>query len=221
MSLYYQHGEITIYHGDSREILPSLEVADLLLTDPPYGIGEAAGKNKRRGTKEHPGQDFGALKWDDRRIDSGHLYLALGAANSIILWGGNYYSDNLKASAAWLVWDKQINGDFSDCELAWTNLPGSIRRKKWTWNGFQQENIKYKERRVHPTQKPLALMVWCVQQADEKAKRKHETIIDPFMGSGTTLEAAKLLNRQAVGIEREEAYCEAAARRLQQEVLPF
>lgn len=116
------------------------------------------------------------------------------------------------------MWDKD-NGenDFADCELAWTNLPKAVRRFRWRWQGMLQEDMGNKEFRTHPNQKPLALMKWAISQAPQDCK----VILDPFMGSGTTLRAAKDLGRRAIGIEREEQYCEDAANRLRQEVLQF
>lgn len=216
MKPYYEDKFVTIYNGDSRALLPKMPVADLVLTDPPYGIGEAAGKSKSRDNLA-TAKDYGSDTWDDDPIDRELLQLTLGAGNSIILFGGNYYE--LNPNGCWLVWDKE-NGtnDFADCELAWTNLPGAVRLIRWRWNGFIQ---KVKQDRYHPTQKPVELMHWCIIQADEKTKRTMGLILDPFMGSGTTLRAAKDLGRKAIGIEIEEKYCEIAAKRLSQEVLDF
>lgn len=116
----------------------------------------------------------------------------------------------LPPSRCWLVWDKENSGDFADCELAWTNLDKAVRIFRYLWNGMIKEQPEY---RMHPTQKPLALMKWCITQAPTDVK----SIVDPFCGSGTTLVAAKALGLSAVGVEREEKYCESAAIRLQQE----
>lgn len=216
MKPYYQDNFVTIYNADCREILPRLPYVDLLLTDPPYGIGEANGKNKSRGSLARS-KDYGVSDWDNSRIDLELIKLVLGAAKSIILFGGNYYTDILSQNTCWLVWDKQ-NGqsDFADCELAWTNLNGAVRRLCWQWHGMIR---KGGEQRFHPTQKPISLMTWCILQADSKQKILHNEILDPFMGSGTTLRASKDLGRKAIGIEREEKYCEIAAKRMAQEVL--
>ncbi len=214
---YYQDNYSTIYHGDCREILTALPVADLVLTDPPYGIGEASGKNKGRSNLA-AARDYGVATWDDQRISKELLALVCGAGDSLVIFGGNYYTDFLTQNTCWLVWDKENTGDWADCELAWTNLSGAVRLIKWRWNGFLQ---KIKEQRWHPTQKPIPLLQWCIEQADTKQKRTHQTILDPFMGSGTTLIAAKNLGRTAIGIELEEKYCEVAAKRLCQEVLAF
>jgi len=119
-------------------------------------------------------------------------------------------------SRGWLVWDK-VNGDndFADCELAWTNIKTSVRIFRHMWNGMLRQSER-DVKRVHPTQKPVALMTWCLSFAPES-----NSIIDPFMGSGTTLRAAKDLGMKAIGIEIEEKYCEIAAKRLAQGVLDF
>ncbi len=216
---YYQDDYVTLYHADCREVLPLLEPVDLVLTDPPYGIGEAAGANKSRskpiggkGKGFVPAKDYGVFNWDNKPIDQDLINQLI--TQPAIIFGGNYYA--MPPSACWLVWDKHITGDFADCELAWTNLPGAVRKIDYLWNGCMK---KRPEQRWHPTQKPLDVMKWCITQADTKLKNKVATILDPFTGSGTTLRAAKDMSRKAIGIEREEQYCEVAANRLRQEVL--
>jgi len=214
MTPYYQHAGITIYHGDCREIMPMLPKCDLLLTDPPYGIGEAAGKNKSRG-KLAIAKDYGDMNWDNVPANDADLFLARQQTTSQIIFGGNYFS--LPPSSCWLVWDK-VNGDsdFADCELAWTNRKSAVRMFRWRWNGMLQEDMSHKEKRVHPTQKPLALMKWCLSLFHDT-----KTVLDPYCGSGTTLVAAKAMGLTSIGIEREEKYCEIAAKRLIQEVFDF
>ena len=210
---YYDSGGITIYHGDCREILPAIR-ADLILTDPPYGIGEARGRNKSR-SKIAVSRDYGDADWDDEPPPEWLFGLIRQQARWQIIFGGNFFP--LPPASCWLVWDKD-NGetDFADCELAWTNLPKAIRRIKWRWHGMLQEVMgAAKEDRVHPTQKPLPVMRWALTQAPDDCA----TVLDPFMGSGTTLRAAKDLGRKAIGIEIEERYCEIAVKRLAQEVL--
>lgn len=217
---YYSDGSCTIYHADCRDILPLLEPVDLVLTDPPYGIGADAAMKKKAGTK--PGvalatkRDYGASNWDKEPIDDDTLLLVLGAGSRLIVFGGNYYTHLMKPGPCWLVWDKENTGYFADCELAWTNLPQAARLRRHRWNGMIR---KGQEQRWHPTQKPLDLLKWCIAQADKHGENK--TILDPFMGSGTTLRAAKDLDRKAIGIELEEKYCEIAAKRLAQEVFSF
>jgi DNA modification methylase len=209
---YYEEPGIVIYHGDCREILPTLPKVDLVLTDPPYGIGEAAGKNKSRVQLAVP-KDYGVASWDDK-VCQEEIDEARKQSKWQCIFGGNFYV--LPPSPSWLVWDKDNTGDFADCELAWTNWPTAVRRIIYRWNGFMQEPGCVKETRYHPTQKPLPVIKWCLSLAPQA-----HTILDPFMGSGTTLRAAKDLGRQAIGIEIEEKYCEIAVNRLRQEVLNF
>jgi DNA modification methylase len=209
---YYQDDYVTLYHADCREVLPLLEPVDLVLTDPPYGIGEAAVANKSR-SKLAVAKDYGVFNWDNKPIEQNLINQLI--TQPAIIFGGNYYA--MPPSACWLVWDKRNGGnDFADAELAWTNLPGAVRRIDYLWHGMIKQRP---EQRWHPTQKPLDVMKWCITQADTKLKNKVATILDPFTGSGTTLRAAKDMSRKAIGIEREEQYCEVAANRLRQEVL--
>ncbi len=218
MRPYYERDGITIYHGDCELVMEQwsgqhgVKAFDLLLTDPPYGIGEARGKNASR-SKMAVAKDYGAASWDDAPAHSA-IALARRLTQHQIVFGGNYY--DLPPASCWLVWDKD-NGanDFADCELAWTNLKKAVRRLVYRWNGMLQQPGREKEIRQHPTQKPEAVMVWALGMAPETIR----TVLDPFMGSGTTLVAAKRLGRECVGIEREERYCEIAATRLSQGAL--
>lgn len=211
---YYQDDYVTLYHGDCRDILPHLEPVDLVLTDPPYGIGEAAGANKSRG-KLAIAKDYGDDNWDNEPIPQDLIDQLI--TQPAIIFGGNYYT--MPATSCWLVWDKQ-NGatDFADCELAWTNLPGAVRKLSYVWHGMIKQRP---EQRWHPTQKPLDVMKWCISQADIKLKKAVASILDPFAGAGTTLRAAKDMNRKSIGIEREQKYCDVIVQRLRQEVLPL
>lgn len=186
---YYQDEVVTIYHGDCREVLPSLPRVDLVLTDPPYGLDIAANPFR---------QKFEPQEWDRIPCDTTTLSAVVGSAAQAIIWGGNYFP--LPPSQCFLVWDKVQPEDFSSsmCEMAWTNLEGPAKL-------FRRRVVGYSK--AHPTQKPVELMAWCL------GLTKAGVIIDPLMGSGTTLVAAKELNHKAIGIEIEERYCEIAAKR--------
>jgi DNA modification methylase len=214
MKPYYEHGGITIYHGDAVRVLPLLGSVDLLLTDPPYGIGEARGKNKSR-SKLAVSRDYGVSDWDDAPPPRWLLDHARSLAKHQIVFGGNYFE--LPPSRCWLVWDKD-NGenDFADCELAWTNLDRAVRRIVFRQQGMLTQPGFPKEERHHPTQKPEPVMRWALSHVPDA-----RTLLDPFMGSGTTLRAAKDAGLKAIGIERDERYCEVAAKRMSQEVLPL
>ena len=199
MKPYYEHGGITIYHADCREVLPQLGQFDLLLTDPPYGINankQTLGSGQKR---FHRSGD-----WDKEAPE--YLEQLMGLADKCCLWGGNYFQ--LPKTNDWLCWHKLNDGlSFSEFELAWTNFGKQCRHLQHHWGS---------EKKLHPTQKPLPVIRWCLRQADMP---EAGSIFDPFMGSGTTLEAAKLNGYTATGIEIDEKYCEIAANRLAQEVL--
>lgn len=208
---YYQDNAVTLYHGDCREILPRLGRFDLLLTDPPYGIGENAHRIKSR-TKLARTTDYGSFEWDAAPPAPATIQAAIGCADSTIMWGGNYFE--VPPSRGWLVWDKQNTGNFADCELAWTNLKMSVRIFRFQWNGMIRAGEARGQKRVHPTQKPVELLRWCLNFCPDA-----KTIVDPFAGSGTTGRAAKDLGRKCVLIEREERYCRTIVDRMAQEVL--
>mgnify|MGYP000101639576 CR=1 FL=1 len=216
MTPYYEEAGITIWHGDCREILPVLPKVDLILADPPYGINADKNKraNKQHGKAAAPSKDYGAGTWDDKRPPAWIWRVLAKKADWLIIFGGNYFP--LPPSKCWLVWDKQngANG-YADCELAWTNLDKAVRKLSWKWQGMLQEDMAHKEFREHPTQKPVPVMKWALSQAPDTVR----TVLDPFMGSGTTLVACKQAGLSCVGIEREERYAEIAANRLRQGVL--
>ena len=215
MKPYYDHNGITIYHGDCLEIVPTLGRFDLLLTDPPYGIGAYKSGTMGGGVLARQSR-YVATTWDDAAPPRKTLDMLIGMADKAILWGGNYFDRNPSARG-WLVWDKLTgSNNFADCELAWTNLNCTVRKFKLRWQGMLRGGEARGIPRQHPTQKPIELMMWCIGLAGDI-----QTIIDPFAGSGTTGRAAKNLGRKAVLIELEEKYCEIAARRLAQEMLPF
>lgn len=213
---YYSDEYCTIYNADCAELLPQLGRFDLLLTDPPYGINaDNRDRILSRGKLAKP-RDYGDSNWDKATPPWELISSAIDTSERAIIWGGNYFG--FSPSSCWLVWDKE-NGtnDFADCELAWTNLKKAVRKFRYRWNGMLQEHGgDKKEIRQHPTQKPVPLMRWCLTHVPDA-----QTILDPFMGSGTTLVAAKLEGRKAVGIEISEKYCEMAVNRLRQRVLNF
>jgi site-specific DNA-methyltransferase (adenine-specific) len=210
---YYSDDLVTIYHGDCREEwVDRIAVcdSDALITDPPYGIAATTANYSRGRSQMAVAHDWPAVVGDDEPFDPTTL-LALGLP--AVLWGANYYANRLPPSPSWLVWNKRIAGvrnDSADCELAWTNLTGPARVFHHEWMGMLRSSERGES--YHPTQKPVALMRWCVERTDG-------TVLDPYMGSGSTLVAAKSLGRHAIGIEIEERYCEIAALRCSQEIL--
>ncbi len=210
MKPYYAEAGIEIYHGDCREVLPLVGRADLVLTDPPYGIGRSGQssticRNNRHNRKLH--EDFG---WDASPPDAETFSAVFAAADNHIVWGANYFPQCLRPSMGWIVWDKGQTFSTSDCELAFTSYDKALRRVICNRGAIAREGA------IHPTQKPLDVIHFCFAYAGAVA-----SVIDPFMGSGTTLRVAKDLGLRAIGIEIEERYCEIAAKRLAQGVLDF
>lgn len=187
MKPYYDDGKgRKIYHGDCREILPALPKCDLVLTDPPYGIdyGCAGGFSTSHGWG--PWRDN--VTWDKHRPDKNIFALIFEISKTQIIWGGNYFSDFLPPSMGWIVWNKgQRNFSLADGELAWTSMSKALRIVDIS-RAVAMLDIKQ-----HPTQKPLGLMKFCLNFAIKNSGEIKSTI-DPFMGSGTTLRAAKDLN---------------------------
>jgi site-specific DNA-methyltransferase (adenine-specific)/modification methylase len=192
--------------GDCRDIIGGLEF-DAICADPPYGIGFShggGGGKLAKSTALHHMPIIG----DDQPFDPASL-TALSVP--CILWGGNHFASRLPDSQSWLSWDKRCadySNDQADCELAWTNLGMPARMFRHVWNGMLRGK-ESKTPRQHPTQKPVALMEWCLGFLPNA-----QTILDPFMGSGTTLVACQRLGRQGIGIELDPDYFEIACKRV-------
>ena len=204
-------GNCSLWLGDCREILPSLPKVDLVLTDPPYGIGESGGEKSRvrsgdgRTRFEVPKHE--KFEWDNARPEDGLLIYVFNQGKTFICWGGNYFCDLFPPSMGWLYWDKKIGGDFSDGELAYTNRSKALR--SFSMHPFS--GLSGGKERQHPTQKPVALMEWCLSHVPDAL-----TVCDPFMGSGTTGVACANMGKTFYGIEREPKYFEIACRRIEQ-----
>jgi len=184
-------GDATLYLGDCMDILPTLDKVDAVITDPPYGIGIA--KNPVRQAHEK-------LDWDNAPPDKSLIDMCVNAGNVAIIWGGNYF--DLPPTQCFYIWDKQqpLNFSLAMCEMAWTN-------KKAPAKIYRQSVLSYEKN--HPTQKPVELMVFCIEQL-----KMPETILDPFMGSGTTGVAAVQMGRKFIGIERERRYFDISCERI-------
>ncbi len=193
---------VELYLGDCQEILPTLWVFDAVVTDPPYGINK---DGQKRTTGGHGGRKaYEFLGWDAERPAPEIFALMLSVARQHVVWGGNYFADLFPPTGKWLVWDKGQRINQSDGELAWTSSPGALRIFELNRVALMTDGA------CHPTQKPVALMRWSIMQLDSP-----QTILDPFMGSGSTGVAAVGLGRQFTGIEREPKYFDIACRRIQ------
>ena len=201
-----EDGSVRLLLGDCLEILPGLERVDAVVTDPPYGVGESSDSG-RNSSKSAFTRMYGESDWDSS-INQPAIDLAISISREAIVFGGNYYT--LPPSRCWLVWDKMNTGERADCELAWTNLDRAVRMISYRWNGMIRDGKD--QRGLHPTQKPVDVIIWCLSWL-----RMGQTILDPFMGSGTTGVACIRLGRKFVGIEREPKYFEIAKNRIQNE----
>jgi site-specific DNA-methyltransferase (adenine-specific)/modification methylase len=201
-------GDCRLILGDCLEVMLLLGKVDAVVTDPPYGIGEGNVKGQSRGKMAAPRQYAGSDGWDETPASLRHIETMRAASTNQIIFGGNYF-EGLGPTSCWLIWDKQ-NGDndFADCELAWTNLPKAVRRIYWRWHGMIRKGNDVRE---HPTQKPVGVMEWCINHLPDNA----QIILDPFMGSGTTLVACAKLGRKGIGIELDPEYFEIACERVQ------
>lgn len=198
-------GNATLYLGDCLEILPTLPKFDLILTDPPYGLGIDGQKESINRNPKHNRKAYKFLGWDDDPPCAYAFETMFYKSKNQIIWGGNYFLDRLKTGKkGWLFWDKGQRGlTMSDGEFAFTSL--NIPSRAITINRAELKN----DWPEHPTQKPVRLMEWCLSLVPDA-----ETVCDPFMGSGTTGVACANLGKQFVGIEREPTYFGFACERI-------
>ena len=188
---------IELYLGDCLEVLPTLGRFDAVVTDPPYGIGQDGGRGHRLRSNARVQEK---KTWDKQRPAAQLFDLMRGLSDEQIIWGGNYFADLLPPKMGWLYWQKLIGGDFSDGELAWTSRDRALKEFS-----FRKTNSEMQ----HPTQKPVEVIRWCLGFLPDAV-----TILDPFMGSGTTGVAAVKLGRKFTGIERDRKYFDIACERI-------
>lgn len=193
--------DCTLFLGDMLDVMPMLGKMGCVVTDPPYGIG-ADKKYAHSGIRDD--DQWANARWDEDRPGKQHFDMIRRVSDSVIIWGGNYFTDYLPPSSQWLVWDKG-NRDYSlaDCEFAWVSQNKAAR----IFDYPRQKAIQ--DGRFHPTQKPVSLMEWCLQFVNG-------SVCDPFMGSGSTGVACVNLSRRFVGIEKEERYFNTACKRIEQ-----
>ncbi len=214
-----------IFNEDCLKTMSRMEdnSIDLVLTDPPYGIGaskflnrknySADGEEYKRGNSLASKKKYDIKEWDNKTPSKEVFDEIFRVSKNQIIFGGNYFIEMLSNSRCWIVWDK-INGDnnFADCELAWTSYNKSVQKYSFMWNGFIQQDMANKEERLHPTQKPTELFKDILR--DYAIKNGYKTIYDPFMGSGTTAIACKSLGLDYIGSELDKDYYEIILKRL-------
>lgn len=199
---------------------------DLAICDPPYGIGEdglsnrsrgsAAGANKWKGTRNTTGAGvlptfFSRKQWDKEQPPESYFLELRRVSKNQIIWGGNYFLDHLPSTSCMIVWDKLNSGDFADCELAWTSFKTAVRKFTFMWNGMLQGDMKHKEKRIHPTQKPVALYKWLLKNYAKPGDK----ILDTHLGSGSIAIACHDMGFDLTGYEIDAEYFQAAKERLE------
>ena len=208
-------GSCTLYLADYKDVLPNLRGVTALIADPPYGNDYR--QKRSRDKLVSPGTVYAPIVGNAEAFDPRPL---LGAAPTIILWGANYYADKLPANGKWLVWDKRENttpDDGADVELAWTNLRGVPRMHRQLWRGIcrrGEENVSRGAKKLHPNQKPVALMDWCLQQAGVD---NESFVLDTHMGSGTTALACLRRGVRFAGVEIDPVHFNTTVERLRNE----
>ena len=211
-------GEHRLLCGDSTDSdqvakLMNGEKADLLLTDPPYGIDYGnqliKGEEFKENTNKHGWRNFGNPEWDKSKPESGVLNYLCEITEHQIIWGGNYFTDDLPPTMGWLIWDKGQRGfSLADGEMAWTSFDNALRIKEYARAKANQEE------KNHPTQKPQVIMNWCFEYADRHSKNSINLVLDCYLGSGSTMVASHQLKRKCYGLELDPKYCQVIIDRM-------
>jgi len=209
-------GRVTLYLGDCLEILPTLEGVDAVVTDPPYGMSYAPSRSLKKCKKWQSQKPFVMVEGDSEPFDPAPL---LRLEKPLVTWGANHYGSKMPDSAGWLIWDKKRGGQISkgfigsDVELAWTNARGTAKIFDYMWCGLCRDGEVGEH--YHPTQKPVRVMAWCMEMANIP---EGATVLDPYMGSGTTGIACLRTGRRFVGIEKDPVHYATALERIKREL---
>jgi site-specific DNA-methyltransferase (adenine-specific) len=205
---------ITITNEDCMDLLSRTpdKYYELAICDPPYGIGEGTVKIHSR----HPSQiKYSIKEWDNDSPDSIYFNELIRTSKNQIIWGANHFISKIPYdSSCWIVWDKDGYSDQSDCEIAWTSFKTAVRKYKYTWNGFRQEDMKNKEIRFHPTQKPVALYKWLLHNYAKEGDK----ILDTHLGSGSIAIACHDYKFNLTACELDKEYYDKAVRRVKDHV---
>ena len=203
---------LSLFHADCMEIMKQYpdKYFGLCIVDPPYGIGMDKTHFKTKSSNSKP-TDYNAKDWDSAIPNKEYFAELMRVSKNQIIWGGNYFVENLTNSSCWVVWDKD-NGDsiHADCELAWTSFKTGVRKIKWLWHGMRQQNMKNKEKRIHPTQKPVQLYKWLLQNYAKEGDK----ILDTHFGSLSIGIACNDMGFELTAIELDKNYYEAGKKRL-------
>jgi len=210
---------INLIHGDSLQALKGYadNHFDIAIIDPPYGIGESSNANKSR-SKLAKSKDYGYKNWDDNPPEKEYFNELKRISKNQIIFGANHFIENIPEanSSCWVVWDK-VNGDndFADCELAYCSFKTAVRKISLRWKGMLQHNMKNKENRVHPTQKPVQLYKWLL----ENYTNENDLILDTHLGSGSIAIACHYMKRKLIGYEIDKEYYDAACKRFKEQTM--
>jgi site-specific DNA-methyltransferase (adenine-specific) len=214
----FEIGEHRLLCGDSTdsdliEKLLNGNKPELLLTDPPYGIdygGMLKGKGDGKGGADKNGwKSYDAPDWDKSKPESGVLQYLCQITDNQIIWGGNYFTDDLPPTMGWLIWDKGQRGfSLADGEMAWTSFNNALRIKEYARAKANREE------KNHPTQKPIEIMSWCFEYADRHSKKEIKLVLDAYLGSGSTMVASHQLKRKCYGMELDPKYCQVIIDRM-------
>ncbi len=204
-----------ITNEDNMQLMARYEdnYFDLAIVDPPYGIdiaknGSVGGGGLCKVT------DYGAKDWDSKAPDKSYFIELKRISKNQIIWGANHFIENIlnPNSSCWIVWDKDNTGNFADSELAYTSFDTAVRNFKWRWNGMLQQNMKNKQKRIHPTEKPIQLYEWLLMNYAKEGDK----ILDTHLGSGSIAIACHNLGYDLTACELDKDYYDAAMKRIQQ-----
>jgi DNA modification methylase len=214
----FEIGEHRLLCGDSTDtnnldLLLQNKKPELLLTDPPYGIDYGnqlvKGDEFSKKTNKHGWRNFGNPEWDKSKPENGVLQYLCQITENQIIWGGNYFTDDLPPTMGWLIWDKGQRGfSLADGEMAWTSFNNALRIKEYA------RALANREEKNHPTQKPIQIMSWCFEYADRHSKSEVKLVLDTYLGSGSTMVASHQLKRKCYGMELDPKYCQVIVDRM-------
>ncbi len=203
----------TLYNMDCMEAMKDIpdKYFELAIVDPPYGINVSKTGNVG-GEKLAKVKNYGVKDWDKSPPNKEYFEEMIRISKNQIVWGANHFISKIPIdSSCWLVWDKNNSGNFADCELAWTSFKTTVRKFEYTWNGMLQGDMKNKENRIHPTQKPIALYEWLLNNYAKQGDK----ILDTHVGSASSLIACYNLGFDYMGFELDEDYYKSAIKRIE------
>lgn len=208
--------EFGYYNADCMEIMKELpdKSIDIAIVDPVYGGVTQGGymKNAESAKRKAKAIQYNTAVWDQPKTDREYFEELFRVSKNQVIWGGNYFANMLPPSQGWIVWDKQRSEGikFADCELAWTSFNRATRIVRYRWDGFLQGDMKHKEKRIHPCQKPVNIYIYILRNYAKEG----DTVLDTHVGSGSSLIACEQTGHKYIGIELDESYYAESKKRL-------